>query len=458
MASLADALAYQAKRSQYMDDMTEQPSDLEKAVQDQFGMQPNMDRGALLPYKSKDQGWVAPEVAYQLAKLLASPSVAMHGGNISPQEAIESGNTLSGFMTPAGLASKIEPGMAKMFIGANAKTWDKAAHAAAQEMEKSGVAPEQIWKETGTWRGPDGMWRQEIPDNAVSFNDAEKIQLAAKAEEDRIAAMRQQSRDISKGLKTQPDLFEKDLKKWNTSNRAAAKAAEIELNKNYGLAFHPEYGGNSAPIAYPHPGLYEAYPELSQIVIRQGANNRDYIGSYTPGVGGKTSGAQLDVNKAAFGEGRSPESTTAHEMQHAIQDIEGFGQGTNIDAAYRFLQSKKLNLRSIEDSPVYKEARQKSDALWDKFMNTDSSESIDEIARMHDKLYEEYPILKQWAEAKNAFLPFHNETPEGIYKRFAGEAEARATQSRLGLTQEQRRNTFPLSSYDVPIEKLIVKK
>ena len=103
MASLADALAYQAKRSQYMDDMTEQPSDLEKAVQDQFGMQPNMDRGALLPYKSKDKGWVAPEVAYQLAKLLASPSVAMHGGNISPQEAIESGNTLSGFMTPAGM-------------------------------------------------------------------------------------------------------------------------------------------------------------------------------------------------------------------------------------------------------------------------------------------------------------------------------------------------------------------
>ena len=116
MASLADALAYQAKRSQYMDDMTEQPSDLEKAVQDQFGMQPNMDRGALLPYKSKDKGWVAPEVAYQLAKLLASPSVAMHGGNISPQEAIESGNTLSGFMTPAGLLSKPSPATARMNV------------------------------------------------------------------------------------------------------------------------------------------------------------------------------------------------------------------------------------------------------------------------------------------------------------------------------------------------------
>ena len=116
MASLADALAYQAKRSQYVDDMTAHPSDLEKAVQDQFGMQPNMDRGALLPYKSKDKGWVAPEVAYQLAKLLASPSVAMHGGNISPQEAIESANTLSGFMTPAGLLSKPSPAMARMNV------------------------------------------------------------------------------------------------------------------------------------------------------------------------------------------------------------------------------------------------------------------------------------------------------------------------------------------------------
>jgi hypothetical protein len=116
MASLADALEYQQKRQQMLNSLNDQPTDLEKAVQDQFGMQPNVDRAALLPYKSKDKGWVAPEAVYQLAKLLASPATALKGGNISNQEAIEAGNTLSGFMTPAGLASKIEPGMANMNV------------------------------------------------------------------------------------------------------------------------------------------------------------------------------------------------------------------------------------------------------------------------------------------------------------------------------------------------------
>ena len=168
MASLADALAYQAKRSQYVDDMTAQPSDLEKAVQDQFGMQPNMDRGALLPYKSKDKGWVAPEVAYQLAKLLASPSVAMHGGNISPQEAIESGNTLSGFMTPAGLLSKPSPAMARMFMG------EKSAKL-AEQLEN--FAPHET-AQFKAWSNNNPLITSEMA-NTYQFKTGEPVALEA---------------------------------------------------------------------------------------------------------------------------------------------------------------------------------------------------------------------------------------------------------------------------------------
>jgi hypothetical protein len=48
--------------------------------------------------------------------------------------------------------------------------------------------------------------------------------------------------------------------------------------------------------------------------------------------------------------------------------------------------------------------------------------------------------------------------PREQYKRLAGEAEARAVQARLGMTKEQRRQTYPFKSYDVPVNELINRK
>ena len=44
-----------------------------------------------------------------------------------------------------------------------------------------------------------------------------------------------------------------------------------------------------------------------------------------------------------------------------------------------------------------------------------------------------------------------------IYRRLAGEAEARAVQARMNLTPAQRRALFPLDSYDVPLDQLIYR-
>lgn len=116
MASLADVLAYQQRQKEMLNEASDQSTDLEKAVQNQFGLQPNVDRAALLPYKSKTQGWVAPEAVYQLAKLLASPVTALKGGNISTKEALEGGQTLSGFMSPAAVSGPIEHGVARAYL------------------------------------------------------------------------------------------------------------------------------------------------------------------------------------------------------------------------------------------------------------------------------------------------------------------------------------------------------
>ena len=41
------------------------------------------------------------------------------------------------------------------------------------------------------------------------------------------------------------------------------------------------------------------------------------------------------------------------------------------------------------------------------------------------------------------------------YARSAGEVEARAVQKRQNMTPEERRATFPYSSYDVPVNQLV---
>jgi len=59
---------------------------------------------------------------------------------------------------------------------------------------------------------------------------------------------------------------------------------------------------------------------------------------------------------------------------------------------------------------------------------------------------------------EKALLAFHSgQSRFDLYRKLAGEAEARAVQKRRNLTDEERRAIFPLQSYDVPINELIFK-
>jgi hypothetical protein len=395
--------------------------------------------------KMQQAGMVSPE---------RRPVAEFAAGFVNPETA-----ATKGVMLAKALASKTAP-LHAIFIGANAKTWDKAAHQAALEMEKTGATPEQIWEKTGNWKGPDKEWRQEIPDVEAKFNDPKKILEAAQAEKERIAAMRQQSKDIAKGLKTQPDLFEKDLKKWNTANRAAAKGAEEKLNQNYGLTHNPQYFGNYAPIAYEHAGLYEAYPDLFKIVIRQGGPD-EFIGAYTPGSKGDV--GSVDISRRAFGSGHTPESTTAHEMQHAVQMQERFGVGGSPEMMMRIIADKRNKLADLTRTDDFKKGMALQNELNNRIMETPSSSDnpydipkhlLDE----HDKINRDNPILDQWRKLSQEIKDLEELGPTELYRRLGGEAEARAVQNRLKFTPEQRRKVFPELSYDVPVDKLLISK
>lgn len=83
--------------------------------------------------------------AYNQASILATQAErnAMKGLPVTPEQA----------QAKQYVDKKLEDvgsGFAGTFIGKNAKLWDKLAEQRFLQLEKAGMAPEQIWKETGT--------------------------------------------------------------------------------------------------------------------------------------------------------------------------------------------------------------------------------------------------------------------------------------------------------------------
>lgn len=63
-----------------------------------------------------------------------------------------------------------DPNRVNIFGGINAKTADKAALARAQELAESGASRDDIWRDTGWFKGVDDKWRFEI-DDRKAVND-----------------------------------------------------------------------------------------------------------------------------------------------------------------------------------------------------------------------------------------------------------------------------------------------
>ena len=63
-------------------------SPVERQTKEVFGMVPMKERLALLPRYSKDQGLIAPQFIYELAKAVSTPVTAAQGYEVSPEEAI----------------------------------------------------------------------------------------------------------------------------------------------------------------------------------------------------------------------------------------------------------------------------------------------------------------------------------------------------------------------------------
>ena len=250
------------------------------------------------------------------------------------------------------------------FIGKGAKLFSFKEADRAGKLLDSGRHPASIYRETGTYvEHPDKKPRQEISDANASIDPN---QLLTDMNADRY-------------LSTEPVRYSKDT----------AKLHEV----------------------LKHPSLFANYPELKDINVIYGHGVKNSTGYFDP---------RTNTILAA---GRTPEearSIIIHEIQHAIQQREGWSPGA-----------------SLENIPYDSRTKQQYEQ---KVMDLKRNKNIDWSAT--DKLKElDYKMRRE------------------LYMRTAGEADARAAQARQYLTAEELRQ-FPINQnfYDIPLKEMLIGK
>ena len=333
------------------------------------------------------------------------------------------------------------------FGGENARRADLDALDRAKEMERRGVAMENIFRETGWYTGADGKWRFEIDDSGMEYSRWGDMNRSDRAE---YARFRELEGKFIDGTITQEEQTE--LRQLLDQGHGPGRTEEQQTLRLSDFVRHDE--------------LYQNYPQLRRAGLQFADLPEGTYGTYNT----VTNTITLDNSLRS-----SPEDTLVHEIQHAIQTAEGFAGGSSpeywrtpreaaIRPGYRGrIQETRERLREIEDrfrqewpndtinlenarayyawdDLYWKEQSQEGQQRYLERMNT-----IEEAAReggWEDLLNEYYSARAERDAAVSAGLDARY-TPHDAYFNTAGEIEARDAAQRRRLTPEQRRQTMP---------------
>lgn len=282
----------------------------------------------------------------------------------------------------------------------------------ARQMEDAGKDAKTIKLATGWERGADGKWRYEISDANIK---------------DTI--------DLGKGISKKR--FEEDML-WNSGRLGNVIEA---------------------------PELFKAYPQLKDIHIET-----DSIVNDMPSNGEFNANSnRITIHAYRL---KYLNSILNHEIQHAIQHIEGFATGgtpehveKEFDAAKTEWRARayaheleetakelggEYNLTEVENAlgKEYKEMGME-DLLPDKETRI---KGANYFARGYaDRSMDE--AIRRFRLDESAGSDFN---PYAEYMHIAGEVEARNVSARLGMTPEERRRTLALETEDVSREDQII--
>jgi hypothetical protein len=311
------------------------------------------------------------------------------------------------------LESKLGLGPKQIMIGPMSKSWRKDDAKLVELMEYQGKTPEEIWQVTRTFRAPDGRLRQEISDANMKYTANEVEQKQYENARKRY--------EQAKARATTPEELNDATDYWNKT-----KADAI-----YNLS-------GKAQDFINHPELFAAYPDLAKYSFKQleQANKQftapeNTYGFYSPGMQRITINSDLPYKR----------STALHELQHAIQDIEGWQSGSS---------PEYITAKMAERDIAKKEAKEIQDRI-------DNMRSIDPVL-YEDLIRDEQIALSPKKYILNQTQPLEGVTdPYDAYRRMSGEEEARMVQARRDMGLDELIARPPFEDYEADPSQHITK-
>lgn len=282
----------------------------------------------------------------------------------------------------------------------------------AEKMERGKKDAKAIKLATGWERGADGKWRYEMPDAKIK-----------------------DMKDIGGGHIVKR--YEDDML-WN--------------------------GGKLSNVI-DAPGLFEAYPQLKDVRIDTDdiMNDMPSNGNYNA----KTNTITIHADELKY-----MNSILNHEIQHAIQYIEGFGKGGSpeqMEKEFKEAQDEwkarayahELEEKAKEMGGEYNQSEVEK-ALVEEYKDLDMSDELPDketrikgfnyFARGYaDRSMDD--TIKRFRLNESTRFDFDSYKE---YLKLAGEVESRNVEKRLGMTDEERRNSLASETEDVNRDEQIV--
>ena len=326
--------------------------------------------------------------------------------------------------------------------GQKARTANSQTLQLAEQMEQEGASSEEIWQETGWTRTMDGQsWRFEIDNSEAEYRGGGDAQF------------REAHADYAEYQDLLQKMFEGTISE--SEMQRMEQLDDIWSGEYARMRERVESGNATLADVLQHDSLYEAYPELRDVKVRLESDTGSKNGSYDPRTNTITISEDKPGDSAKVG-------TMLHEIQHAIQQIEGWESGASPEywAAREYesgdtasdraqeLYSRILNsLDKADQNKVirYNELDREMEATFSADPESEAGKRYAKYEAEQDKLYEEL-YKNEWFR-RLLDLQRQMENPQSAYYEMylntAGEIEARNVSERYRMAQEERRKTAP---------------
>ena len=360
---------------------------------------------------------------------------AIDGGSgaIPAQEAQRASSAIQK-ETSAASDRKTGPPARFSYAGRNANGANLESLREAQEMQAAGADMESIRKATGWHEGMDGKWRWEIDDSKMEYHRAGDALFGRNHPE----------------YAEQQRLEQKMLYGEMTDTEQARLRALTETwgRERSRLSERVERGNARLEDVLDHEELFRAYPQLRHVRVVFDETPKGVLGSFS------AEGNQITISEELRD---APQDVLIHEIQHAIQNAEGFAKGSN----RQYWEEKLTNGDEIQ-SKGFQEAREKliqfqlDEANEEVLALRDQLEKageLDDGFREYDRIWEEAErrgldkkINEYYDLRENYYDQLHKpqrSVPSELYYNTAGEIEARDAANRRPMSSETRKRIKP---------------